>query len=237
MNKKGIILAGGTGSRLDPLTRVTNKHLLPIYDKPMIYYPIQTLKDMGINDIIIVSGRGHAGHFLELLGSGETLDIKLHYAVQERAGGIAEALNLTKPFIDESDTIVVILGDNIYLSPQSIGKYNKGCQIYLTTVSDPERFGVVKFNDKGGIEKIIEKPLIPPSNQAVTGLYIFDYNVYNIINTLSPSHRGELEIVDAINDYLYHGNLTYETVNGDWSDAGTIESLYEAATVVRNNKK
>jgi glucose-1-phosphate thymidylyltransferase len=228
---KGIILAGGTGSRLDPCTKVTNKHLLPVYNKPMIMYPLQTLMDAGIRDIMIVSGRGHAGHFLELLGSGQHLGLRLQYAVQEKAGGIAEALGLTEDFAD-GEAVAVILGDNIYELPQDLSEFKSGGRIYLKKVSDPHRFGVVEF-DGERVVRIIEKPKEPPSDAAVTGLYVYDARVYSIIKTLKPSGRGELEITDVNNAYLDLGELDFRIVEGEWTDAGTFESLYRAATLAR----
>lgn len=228
---KGIILAGGSGSRLDPLTRVTNKHLLPIYKKPMIYYPLQTLIEGGIRDIMIISGKGHAGHFLELLKSGEDFGARLSYGVQERAGGIAEALGLCEDFADR-EKIAVILGDNIfdYNISKSVFDFSnqpQGGKIFLKEVSDPARFGVAEIlGDK--IIGIEEKPENPKSNHAVTGLYMYDKQVWNVIKRLSPSGRGELEITDVNNFYINQGTMTYEILQGDWTDAGTFDSLLRA---------
>lgn len=232
---KGIILAGGTGSRLAPCTHVTNKHLLPVYDRPMIMYPIETLRSAGIRDVMIVSGKGHAGHFVELLSSGRDLGLRIQYAVQEKAGGIAEALGLTEDFAD-NENVAVILGDNIYELPQDLANFGTGARVYLKQVPDPQRFGVAKF--KGSqLDKIIEKPKKPPSNAAVTGLYLYDKDVYHIVKHLKPSKRGELEITDVNNAYLRNDALDYRYVNGEWTDAGTFESLYRAATLVRKKKE
>lgn len=232
---KGIILAGGTGSRLMPLTRVTNKHLLPIYDKPMIMFPLQTLIDAGITEIMIVSGKGHAGHFLELLGSGEEIGANLSYAVQERADGIAGALKLAKRFVG-GDNITVILGDNIFEDKFDISKFSDGARIHLKKVpdNDAERFGVAELDKDGKIIGIIEKPKKFISPYVVTGLYLYDYNVFDIIKDLKPSNRGELEITDVNNAYIKEGKMDYDMVKGFWSDAGTFSSLFNASTFVRN---
>lgn len=227
---KGIILAGGTGSRLLPLTKVTNKHLLPVYDKPMIYYPLQTLIGMGIKDILIVSGPGHAGHFLNLLGSGKSFGIKLSYAIQEEAGGIAQALGLAEDFAD-ADNVSVILGDNIYEDKFDLSNYTEGAKIFLKEVTDPQRFGVAELNGEK-VVSIEEKPLTPKSNFAVTGLYVYDNSVFSIIKTLKPSRRGELEITDVNNAFIKSGKMSAEFVKGYWSDAGTFESLIRASNLV-----
>jgi glucose-1-phosphate thymidylyltransferase len=231
---KGIILAGGTGSRLYPLTKVTNKHLLPVYDRPMIYYPLQTLIDAGINDILIVSGRGHAGHFLELLGSGAEFGVRMTYEIQEEAGGIAQALSLTEDFADD-ETVSVILGDNIFQDNicSAMESFNSGARIFLKEVQDANRFGVAEI--KGNrIVSIEEKPVVPKSNLAVTGLYIYDPGVFDIIKTLKPSGRGELEITDVNNEYIRMGEMSYSMLEGYWSDAGTFESLFRASELVRD---
>jgi glucose-1-phosphate thymidylyltransferase len=225
---KGIILAGGTGSRLYPLTKVTNKHLLPIYNEPMIYYPLQTLINMGIKEIMIVSGRGHAGDFLELLGSGKKFGITLNYAIQEEAGGIAQALSLTEDFSDR-ENIAVILGDNIYEDSFDISDFKGGARIFLKEVSTPERFGVAEINN-GKVISIEEKPAKPRTNLAVTGLYLYDNKVYDYISRLKPSHRGELEITDVNNRYIKDNEMDFQYVKGFWSDAGTFESLHRAST-------
>ncbi len=230
----GIILAGGTGSRLYPLTKVTNKHLLPVYNKPMIFYPLQTLMNAGIRDIMIVSGRGHAGHFLELLGSGSDFGVHFTYEIQEKAGGIAEALSLAEDFADSED-VVVILGDNIFEDNirRSIDSFKSGARIFVKEVPDANRFGVVEIQDDR-IISIEEKPASPKSNLAVTGLYIYDSRVFDIVKTLKPSGRGELEITDVNNEYIRMGEMDYTMLHGYWSDAGTFESLFHASELVRN---
>ncbi|MBI4127486.1 MAG: NTP transferase domain-containing protein [Parcubacteria group bacterium] len=226
---KGIILAGGKGTRLDPLTRITNKHLVRVYDKPMIFYPIQTLLNVGITDILIVSGPGHAGQFMELLiSSPEFNGTHFSYLVQKEAGGIAQALGFAEDFADHSKTIV-ILGDNIIEkniknAVDDFSTQPKGAKILLKEVEDPQRFGVAEVKN-GRIIRIIEKPQDPPSKLAVTGIYMYDGEVYDIIRTLKPSARGELEITDVNNAYLARAELTYEILEGWWSDAGTHESL------------
>lgn len=231
---KGIILAGGTGSRLMPMTKVTNKHLLPVYDKPMIMYPLEMLVGLGLSDIMIVSGKGHAGHFLELLGSGSEYHVRLSYAVQEKPGGIAEALGLTEDFAD-NDTVAVILGDNIYQNPLDIKNFNQGARIYLKRVPDPQRFGVA-YLSSGKISSIIEKPQDQESDLAVTGFYLYDNSVYEKVKRLKPSKRQELEITDVNNSYIQEGTMDHRFVDGFWTDAGNIESLYTAATLVREAK-
>ncbi len=231
---KGIILAGGTGSRLYPLTKVTNKHLLPVYDKPMIYYPLQTLVNAGIEDIMIISGRGHAGHFLELLGSGSELGVNLTYEIQEEAGGIAQALGLAEDFAD-NEPVAVILGDNIFQDNvrDEVWSFKSGAKIFLKEVPDSNRFGVAELKGER-IISIEEKPASPKSNLAVTGLYIYDTEVFDIIHTLKPSARGELEITDVNNEFIRTGNMSYSVLSGFWSDAGTFESLFRASELVRN---
>ena len=233
---KGIILAGGTGSRLYPLTKVTNKHLLPVYDKPMIFYPLQTLIDAGIEDIIIISGRGHAGHFLELLGSGSELGVHLTYEIQEEAGGIAQALGLAVDFAD-NEPVTVILGDNIFQDKvrNEVKSFESGAKIFLKEVPDANRFGVAEIRENK-IISIEEKPSVPKSNFAVTGLYIYDPGVFDIIQTLKPSGRGELEITDVNNEYIRMGNMSYSVLSGFCSDAGTFESLFRACELLRNMK-
>ncbi len=236
---KGIILAGGTGSRLMPCTKVTNKHLLPVYNKPMIYYPLETLVTSGLKDIMIISGQGHAGDFLELLGSGHDLGVRLSYGVQEKAGGIAEALGLCEDFAD-SDSVAVILGDNIYENNLEVAKavadflkQDRGSKVLLKEVTDPERFGVAEIvGDK--IMSIEEKPKEPKSNYCVTGFYLYDNQVWSAIKQLKPSGRGELEITDVNNYYIRQGAMTYEIVKGDWTDAGTFESLLRANNLIAN---
>lgn len=228
---KGVILAGGTGSRLAPMTKVTNKHLLPVYDKPMIMYPLQKLINAGIKDVLIVSGRGHAGHFLELLSSGSDLGVRISYAVQEEAGGIAQALALAEDFADE-EHVAVILGDNIYENEFDFSDFKKGARIYLKETDDANRFGVATLQDRKVLE-IEEKPVEPKSNYAVTGLYLFDNTVFEKIRTLKPSGRGELEVTDVNNMYIEEGSLEADFVEGFWTDAGTVESLHHASILVR----
>ena len=234
-------MAGGNGTRLRPLTLVTNKHLLPVYNKPMIYYPLETLTAMGLKDILIVSGREHAGHFLHLLGSGKDFGVRLSYEVQEEAGGIAEALGLAEDFTD-GGKLAVILGDNIFEGHQQIIKaakdfaaQEKGAKIMLKEVLDAERFGVAEVSG-GKIIGIEEKPKHPKSNLIVTGLYFYDRRVFDVIKTLRPSARGELEITDVNNAYIAEGIMTFEIVTGEWTDAGTFESLLKASNLVAKRK-
>jgi glucose-1-phosphate thymidylyltransferase len=235
---KGIILAGGTGSRLYPLTKVTNKHLLPVYDRPMIYYPLRTLIDSGIKDILLVSGQGHVGHFLELLGSGSEFGVNISYEIQKEAGGIAQALGLARRFAG-GDDVMVILGDNIFQDRmgEAVRSFKDGAMIFLKTVTDANRFGVAQIDER--LHKVIgieEKPARPRSNYAVTGLYIYDGGVFDIIGGLKPSGRGEMEITDVNNEYLRKGALSYAMLRGFWSDAGTFESLYTASELVRGQR-
>ncbi len=237
---KGVVLAGGTGSRLYPLTKVTNKHLLPIYDKPMVYYPIQTLVDAGIHEILLVTGGKNAGDFLRLLGNGRDFGLKhLNYTYQEGEGGIADALRLAEHFAD-GEKICVILGDNILEhsirdSANQFAAQKKGAHILLKEVDRPERFGVPVFED-GKIVGIVEKPNRPASRYAVTGIYFYDPSVFQKISKLKPSGRGELEITDVNNAYLQEGTLTYSYVRGWWTDAGTFESLRAATNLVAETK-
>ena len=234
---KGVILAGGTGSRLFPLTKVTNKHLLPVYDKPMIYYPLETLKNMGCKDILIVSGREHCGDILNLLGSGREMGLKLSYEIQDEAGGIAHALSLAERFVGASN-VVVCLGDNIFDDDIKIEGFEGGARIFLKPVHDPERFGVAELekNKTCKVISIEEKPTKPKSNLAVTGLYIYDNRVFNYIKNLTPSERGELEITDVNNFYVKDGLMTCQVLESWWSDAGTFESLLKASSLVANKK-
>ena len=232
---RGIILAGGTGSRLYPLTKVTNKHLLPVYDKPMIYYPLQTLMTAGISDIMIVSGRGHAGHFLELLGSGAEFGVNLTYEIQENAGGIAQALGLAEKWADD-ESVAVILGDNLFQDTvkDDVTSFRAGAKIFLKEVPDAGRFGVAELGEDRVIS-IEEKPKKPRSKYAVTGLYLYDAEVFSIIRTLKPSGRGELEITDVNNAYLKKNLMQYALLKGYWSDAGTFDSLLRASVLVQKN--
>lgn len=242
---KGVILAGGLGKRLDPLTRITNKHLLPVFDKPMIFYPIQTLVGAGIKDILIVTGGNNAGDFLRLLGNGEEFGLKhINYTYQKGEGGIADALGLAQHFAD-GEKIVVILGDNIIEKgiSQYVEKFKKqadGARILLTEVDDPWRFGVANINGNK-IISIEEKPKSPKSKLIVTGIYMFDPKVFDIIKTLKPSARGELEITDVNNTYIRWGKMYFDILDGWWTDSGTHESLLRANNLVaklyKKNKK
>jgi glucose-1-phosphate thymidylyltransferase len=235
-NMKGVILAGGLGTRLFPLTKITNKHLLPVYDKPMIYYPIEALVNAHIDEVLLVTGGNNAGDFLRLIGNGKGLRLRhIEYTYQEGEGGIAEALGLAEEFAD-SGKICVVLGDNII--EKSIAKavldfkdQREGAKIILKEVPDPERFGVPVFADDK-IVAIEEKPHIPQSSYAVIGIYMYDSRVFDIIRTLKPSQRGELEITDVNNEYIAQGNLTYEILAGWWTDAGTFGSLRTATNLV-----
>lgn len=235
---KGIILAGGLGTRLRPMTLVTNKHLLPVYDRPMVYYPIGTLVAAGITEVLIVTGGEHAGDFFKLLRNGKDVGLKhLEYAYQEGEGGIADALKLAEDFAD-GGKICVILGDNIIenninQAVDDFRRQEKGAKVLLKKVEDPHRFGVVEFGDDGKtIRRIIEKPKDPPSDMAVTGYYMYDGRVFDICRTLKPSGRGELEITDVNNDYLARGELTWSELTGWWTDAGTVPSLLRATNLV-----
>ena len=233
---KGVVLAGGTGSRLSPLTRVTNKHLLPIYNKPMVYYPIQTLVNAGIEEILLVTGGNSAGDFLRLLGNGSDFGLKhLNYTYQDGNGGIAEALGLAEYFA-AGQKICVVLGDNIIennicRAVENFRKEGDGAKILLKVVEDAQRFGVAEVRDNR-VVNIEEKPKIPKSNYAVTGIYLFDATVFQKIKRLSPSGRGELEITDVNNFYIEEGKLSYEMLDGWWTDAGTFESLLRANNLV-----
>jgi glucose-1-phosphate thymidylyltransferase len=233
---KGVILAGGLGKRLYPLTKITNKHLLPVHDKPMIFYPLQALINAGIDDILIVTGGNHAGDFLRLLGNGKDFGLKhLNYTYQEGEGGIAEALALAEHFSDH-EKMVVILGDNVVegniAQPvKDFGKQKEGAKILLKEVPDPQRFGVPEIVD-GRIVAIEEKPKVPKSQYAVIGIYMYDGRVFDIIRTLKPSGRGELEVTDVSNAYIREGKMTYDVLEGWWSDAGTFESLLSTSNLV-----
>lgn len=233
---KGIVLAGGLGSRLNPLTKVTNKHLLPIYHKPMIYYPIETLVGAGIREVLIVTGGKSAGDFLRLLGNGKEFGLThMNYAYQEGEGGIAAALALAEFFADGSP-ICVILGDNIIecsIAPyvENFKRQGEGARVLLKEVEDPQRFGVAEIRGKS-IVRIDEKPEFPASNYAVTGIYMYDADVFDIVKTLKPSRRGELEITDVNNAYIRAGKMAYDILEGWWTDAGTFESLLRASNLV-----
>jgi len=233
---KGVILAGGLGSRLHPLTKITNKHLLPVYDRPMIYYPIQTLINAGIDDIMIVTGGNAAGDFLRLLGNGKGFGLKhLNYTYQEGEGGIADALRLVEHFADDQP-ICVVLGDNLIEGnirsvAEQYSAQGKGAKILLKKVPDPERFGVPVL-DGDTVLKIEEKPAEPQSEYAVVGIYFYDPTVFDVIRTLKPSGRGELEITDVNNHYINGGEMTWSELDGWWTDAGTFESLLRASNMV-----
>jgi glucose-1-phosphate thymidylyltransferase len=241
---KGVILAGGTGSRLHPLTRITNKHLLPVYDKPMIFHPIETLVQAGIEELMVVTGGNHAGEFLPLLGNGSEFGLKrLQFSYQSRAGGIAEALGLCERFVD-GDKIIVMLGDNIL--GESIGPYvanfetqTSGGRLLLKRMDEPEHLrhlGVPIFGKDDRLQFIREKPETPPSPYAVIGVYMYDANVFDIVRTLRPSGRGELEITDVNNAYIDRGSMAYDTIQGFWGDAGeSIDVYYEVIDEVRRN--
>ncbi|HEX8368213.1 MAG TPA: sugar phosphate nucleotidyltransferase [Pyrinomonadaceae bacterium] len=233
---KGIVLAGGLGSRLNPLTKVTNKHLLPVYNQPMIYYPIRTLINAGIDDIMIVTGGNSAGDFLKLLGNGKQFGLKhLNYTYQEGEGGIADALSLVEHFADDS-SICVVLGDNIIegnirAAADDYQTQGAGAKILLKKVPDPNRFGVPVI-EGDSVVRIEEKPKEPKSDYAVVGIYFFDTRVFEIIRGLEPSARGELEITDVNNDYIERGEMTWSELEGWWSDAGTFDSLQRASNLV-----
>jgi glucose-1-phosphate thymidylyltransferase len=234
---KGIILAGGTGSRLYPLTKVTNKHLLPVGKYPMIFHSVFKLKEADIQDILIVTGKDHMGDVVNLLGSGREMGVTFTYKVQDEAGGIAQALDLAEHFVG-NDQMVVILGDNVF--SDSIAAYvnnfkqqQLGAKILIQEVHDPNRYGVAELQD-GNIISIEEKPQNPKSNYAVTGIYMFDSSVFSIVKTLKPSGRGELEITDVNNAYIERNQLTYDILQGWWTDAGTHESLTKANELAKD---
>lgn len=239
---KGIILAGGLGTRLAPLTYATNKHLLPVYDRPMVYYPLQTLINAGIKEVMIVTGGPHAGDFIRVLKNGEDFGLdKLNYGYQEGEGGIADALSMAESFVG-GDDCVVILGDNIIADDisQPISNFSDvgGCHIFTKEVHDPERFGVLDYGETGwgGIEDIIEKPTNPPSNDAVIGLYMYDNTVFDKIRNLDPSERGELEVTDLNRMYLQENKLTAHQIKGTWIDCGTFDSLAKATQKFYHDK-
>lgn len=233
---KGIVLAGGLGTRLRPLTAVTNKHLLPVYDQPMIYYPIQTLVNAGIKEIMIVTGGNSAGDFLKLLGNGRAFGLRrIHYTYQEGEGGIAEALSLAEDFAD-GEPICIVLGDNIIegnilRAVRAYRHQGSGAKILLKKVPDPQRFGVPELEDRR-VVRIEEKPAAPKSDYAVIGIYMYDVEVFDMIRTLVPSQRGELEITDVNNLYIERDEMTWDELEGWWTDAGTFESLLRASNLV-----
>ncbi|MGD9129794.1 MAG: sugar phosphate nucleotidyltransferase [Candidatus Woesebacteria bacterium] len=241
---KGIILAGGSGTRLRPLTQVTSKQLLPIYNKPMIFYPLNTLLTAGIKDILIIVAPSNAGDFLKLLGSGRDFDCKFTYEIQDKPEGLSQAFLIGENFIAKDD-VTLILGDNLYEDDfsEDIKNFKKGGRVFAKKVSDPQRFGVVEFDEDNKAINIEEKPKKPKSNYAVTGLYIYDNTVVKKVKSLKPSLRGELEITDLNNLYLKEGNLDVAFVKGAWFDTGTFESMFQATQFARehelhpNNKK
>ncbi|NCO12531.1 MAG: spore coat protein [Candidatus Pacebacteria bacterium CG_4_10_14_3_um_filter_34_15] len=234
---KGIILAGGSGSRLRPLTKVTSKQLLPVYDQPMIYYPLKTLLDGGIRDILIIVAPDHAGDFLKLLGSGKDFGCKFTYEIQDKPEGIAQAFIVGQNFIG-NDSATLILGDNIYEDTfkDEIASFKTGARIFIKDVKDPQRFGVVEFDENNRATSIEEKPKTPKSKYAVTGMYIYDNTVIEKVKKLQSSDRGELEITDLNNLYLEEQSLDVAFVDGRWFDTGTFESLHEAIIFVRNRE-
>lgn len=242
---RGVLLAGGNGTRLYPLTRVTNKHLLPVYNKPMIYYPLEFLISCGIKDVVLVTGKEYAGDFAELLGDGSELGIGITYRVQTSALGIAQALGIAEPLCRD-ESVMVILGDNIFSLDrktmaslkETVSRFNEGCAIFLKEVENPARFGVPQFDGNGEIIGIEEKPKEPKSRYAVTGLYLYDNTVFRRIISLEMSARGEYEITDVNNSYLKEKKLAYHTLGSNcrWTDAGTFESLYLASSIVREEE-
>ena len=231
---KGIVLAGGSGTRLRPVTKYLNKHMFPVYDKPMILFSIDTLKTVGIKDIMLVVDRYAADKIIEFLGSGSDFDVSITYRIQEKPDGIASAISLGQSFVG-SDNVLVMLGDNIVFDDlnDDIKNFNAGCKLFLKKVEDPTRFGVPEFGAKKEIINIIEKPGVPPSKFAVTGVYIFDNTVFRKVKLCEPSRRGEFEIVDVLNLYARENSVSYRELKKVWIDAGTFESLHEAATFVR----
>jgi glucose-1-phosphate thymidylyltransferase len=238
---KGIILAGGAGSRLHPLTKITSKQLLPIYDRPMIYYPLQTLIDAGIKEVLVISDPTNIGNFVRLLGSGKDFGIKITYEVQDKPEGLAQAFIIGENFIDD-ESITMILGDNVFVGDDhwlrdAITSFQTGGRVFAKEVSDPERFGVVTFDNQMKALTIEEKPKEPKSNFAVTGLYIYDHSVVEKAKNLKPSARGELEITDINNLYLQEGKLDVQMYQGYWLDTGTFDSLLEASNLIAKLRK
>jgi len=237
---KGVILAGGLGTRLSPATKITNKHLIPVYDKPMVLYPLETLRQSGINEVMVVCGREYAGHFMNFLGSGKEYGVSLSYAIQDKNnGGIADALQYAQDFADEG-SIAVVLGDNIFEDTftNEINNFSEGAMVFFKEMVDPSRFGVPVFNaKKDRIVLIEEKPAKPKSNYAQTGFYIYDKTVFEMLKKIKPSARGELEITDVNNIYLKQKKLSFSTISGFWSDAGTFESLLKASNYMAQKKK
>lgn len=238
---KAIVLAGGTGSRLKPLTAVINKHMLPVYNYPMIHYAIDKLAEAGIRDILLVTGRSSAGLFASYLGNGREFGVSITYLIQEEAGGIAQALELAKPYVKKDEKFVMLLGDNLVeksLLPyvEDYARQSGGAMVLLKQVPDPERYGVPVFGKDSKILYIAEKPANPESNYCVTGVYLYDGSVFDIIASLAPSRRGELEITDVNNAYAAAGKLTHRVLEGWWTDAGTFDSLHEAAEFMKRKQ-
>ena len=238
---KGIILAGGTGSRLFPLTKVTNKHLLPVGREPMIFHPVKKLTEAGIDEILIVTGVDHMGDVVNLLGSGKDFGCRFTYKVQDEAGGIAQALGLAENFVGK-DLSCVILGDNIFADPitpfvRAFQEQGRGARLLLKQVHDPQRYGVAEVENGDKVVRIVEKPKEPTSDLAVVGVYFYDAEVFNVVRTLKPSGRGELEITDVNNHYLRSGTLHFDRLPGWWTDAGTFESLSLAGELVEGRVK
>lgn len=231
---KGIILAGGAGTRLRPVTKITSKQLLPVYDKPMIFYPLETLLNAGIKEILIIIAPENAGDFLNLLGSGKEFGCKFTYEIQDKPEGLAQAFIIGRNFIDD-DNVTMILGDNLFEDDfaQDIQGFQSGARVFAKQVPDPHRFGVVEFDENQKALSIIEKPTNPKSNYCVTGLYIYDHTVIDKVASLKPSDRGEYEITDLNNLYLQEGSLDVAFVNGRWFDTGTFESLFDATVFAR----
>ncbi len=241
---KGIILSGGNGTRLSPLTKVTSKQLLPVYNKPMIFYPLETLLKAGVEDILIIVSPEHSGDYLKLLGSGSDFDARFTYEIQDKPEGLAQAFLIGENFID-SDSVCMILGDNIFFAEgesasggedpltKAIKNFKKGGHVFAKEVPDPDRFGVVKFDENMKAVQIEEKPKTHISNYAITGLYIYDNRVVEAAKSSKPSARGEYEITDIHNWYLQKGELTVDIVKGEWIDAGTFESLFKATELAR----
>lgn len=234
---KGVLICGGSGTRLRPLTEVTNKSLLPVYDKPLVMYPLQIMLDAGIQDIIVISGTEHIDQIASFLGSGSRFNCRFSYRVQDEPKGIAQALGMAEEFAGNDD-VCAILGDNIYFEDlsQQIRSFKSGGHIFVKEVTDPERFGVVEL-ENGTPISIEEKPLKPKSNLAATGCYVYDSRCFEVIRNLKPSDRGEFEITDVTKWYLEQGELTADTLQDEWIDAGTFESLHKAACEVRSRKK
>ncbi len=234
---KGVLICGGSGTRLRPLTEITNKSLLPVYDRPLVEYPLQKLVDAGIQDVIIISGNEHIDQMASYLGSGARFSCKFTYRVQDKPSGIAQALGMAEEFAD-GDSVCALLGDNIYfdnLSP-AIREFKKGGHVFLKEVEDPERFGVAEINGKCEVVSIEEKPKKPKSNLAVTGCYVYDNRCFDVISKLKPSDRGELEITDVNRWFLEQGELTASILKDEWIDAGTFDSLLKAAMIARDRK-